>query len=97
MNKNKTWALYGVLLLLALAAPALGVYPVLMMKLLCFALFACAFNLLIGYTGGKLMGGERGGDGAAHRRCVAGQCGEGGTQPNVREGNPHGTVHGLGH
>jgi branched-chain amino acid transport system permease protein len=27
------------------------VYPVFMMKLLCFALFACAFNLLIGYTG----------------------------------------------
>lgn len=26
-------------------------YPVLLMKLLCFALFACAFNLLIGYTG----------------------------------------------
>ena len=51
MNKNKTWVLYGVLLLAALAAPALGVYPVLMMKLLCFALFACAFNLLIGYTG----------------------------------------------
>jgi branched-chain amino acid transport system permease protein len=51
MNKNTSWALYGVLLLLALAAPAVGVYPVLMMKLLCFALFACAFNLLIGYTG----------------------------------------------
>jgi branched-chain amino acid transport system permease protein len=27
------------------------VYPVYMMKLLCFALFACAFNLLLGYTG----------------------------------------------
>ena len=27
------------------------VYPVIMMKLLCFALFACAFNLLLGYTG----------------------------------------------
>ena len=26
-------------------------YPVLLMKLLCFALFACAFNLLLGYTG----------------------------------------------
>ena len=51
MNKNTSWALYGVLLLLALAAPAVGVYPVLMMKLLCFALFACAFNLLLGYTG----------------------------------------------
>jgi branched-chain amino acid transport system permease protein len=27
------------------------VYPVFMMKLLCFALFACAFNLLIGFGG----------------------------------------------
>ncbi|MDP9631722.1 UNVERIFIED_ORG: branched-chain amino acid transport system permease protein [Ensifer adhaerens] len=26
-------------------------YPVFLMKLLCFALFACAFNLLLGYTG----------------------------------------------
>jgi branched-chain amino acid transport system permease protein len=26
-------------------------YPVFLMKLLCFALFACAFNLLIGYVG----------------------------------------------
>lgn len=39
-----------VLLALALLAP-LAVYPVFLMKLLCFALFACAFNLLIGYTG----------------------------------------------
>ena len=41
---------YGVLLILALAAP-FGLYPVFLMKMLCFALFACAFNLLIGYTG----------------------------------------------
>ncbi len=41
---------YGVALALALAAP-LVLYPVFLMKLLCFALFACAFNLLIGYTG----------------------------------------------
>ncbi|EOA04707.1 amino acid ABC transporter permease [Herbaspirillum frisingense GSF30] len=33
-----------------LAAP-FGIYPVFLMKMLCFALFACAFNLLIGYTG----------------------------------------------
>jgi ABC-type branched-subunit amino acid transport system permease subunit len=26
-------------------------YPVFLMKALCFALFACAFNLLIGYVG----------------------------------------------
>jgi branched-chain amino acid transport system permease protein len=35
---------------LALAAPWL-VYPVFLMKALCFALFACAFNLLLGYAG----------------------------------------------
>ena len=27
------------------------VYPVFMMKVMCFALFACAFNLLIGFGG----------------------------------------------
>ena len=32
-------------------APFVGFYPVFMMKVLCFALFACAFNLLIGYVG----------------------------------------------
>src|SRR5438093_129854 len=31
-------------------APAFA-YPVFLMKALCFALFACAFNLLIGYVG----------------------------------------------
>ena len=33
------------------AVAPLVVYPVFMMKVLCFALFACAFNLLIGYVG----------------------------------------------
>ena len=42
---------YLVLLALVLTAPALGLYPVFVMKLLCFALFACAFNLLLGFTG----------------------------------------------
>jgi branched-chain amino acid transport system permease protein len=41
---------YVVLSILALAAPFLGLYPVFLMKLLCFAMFACAFNLLLGYT-----------------------------------------------
>ena len=41
---------YAVVLLGALVAP-FGLYPVLLMKILCFALFACAFNLLIGFTG----------------------------------------------
>jgi len=34
-----------------LAAPFIGLYPVFMMKALCYAIFACAFNLLLGYTG----------------------------------------------
>src|SRR5271170_807175 len=42
--------IYVVLVILALAAPFLGLYPVFLMKLLCFAMFACAFNLLLGYT-----------------------------------------------
>jgi branched-chain amino acid transport system permease protein len=43
--------LYGLLLVGLIVAPFLGVYPVFMMKVLCFALLAAAFNLLIGYTG----------------------------------------------
>jgi len=42
---------YVILLALAVVAPLIGLYPVFGMKLLCFALFACAFNLLLGFTG----------------------------------------------
>src|SRR5258708_5184966 len=42
--------LYVILGAVAVAAPFLGLYPVFLMKLLCFAMFACAFNLLLGYT-----------------------------------------------
>ena len=46
-----------VLLTVALAALALAApwifYPVFLMKALCFALFACAFNLLLGYEIGR--------------------------------------------
>jgi branched-chain amino acid transport system permease protein len=38
------------LLVLALVAP-FGLYPIFLMKALCFALFAAAFNLLLGYGG----------------------------------------------
>jgi branched-chain amino acid transport system permease protein len=41
---------YGLLLALLIAGPFL-MYSILLAKLLCFALFACAFNLLLGYTG----------------------------------------------
>jgi branched-chain amino acid transport system permease protein len=51
MTAGRTQLLWlGGGLLLGLAAPFL-VYPVFAMKLLCFALFACAFNLLLGYVG----------------------------------------------
>jgi len=42
---------YAFLLVCLLAAPFVGAYPVFVMKLMCFALFASAFNLLLGYTG----------------------------------------------
>ncbi|MDO8701218.1 MAG: branched-chain amino acid ABC transporter permease [Undibacterium sp.] len=47
MNKKY---IAGLALAALLIAPLI-VYPVFLMKLLCFALFACAFNLLIGFTG----------------------------------------------
>ena len=40
-----------VILVAFLAIGPFFLYPVFLMKLLCFALFACAFNLLIGYVG----------------------------------------------
>jgi branched-chain amino acid transport system permease protein len=47
---NATRIGYALLIVLALVAPAFA-YPVFLMKALCFALFACAFNLLLGYAG----------------------------------------------
>jgi branched-chain amino acid transport system permease protein len=50
MSNNNRY-IYLAVLAFGLLAPFLGLYPVFMMKLLCFALFACAFNLLLGFTG----------------------------------------------
>ena len=50
-SKNTATIGYGLLLLALIAAPFFGAYPVFVMKLMCFALFASAFNLLLGYTG----------------------------------------------
>lgn len=50
MRLTKNVIGYGALLAFGLIAPYV-LYPVLIMKVLCFALFACAFNLLLGYTG----------------------------------------------
>lgn len=41
---------FAVMAILLVVAP-LFVYPVFLMQALCFALFACAFNLLVGYVG----------------------------------------------
>ncbi|MBM3572159.1 MAG: branched-chain amino acid ABC transporter permease, partial [Alphaproteobacteria bacterium] len=41
---------FAIMVALLLAAPTV-IYPIFLMKALCFALFACAYNLLIGYGG----------------------------------------------
>jgi branched-chain amino acid transport system permease protein len=41
---------FAVMLALLIAAPFF-IYPIFLMQALCFALFACAFNLLVGYAG----------------------------------------------
>ena len=52
MNMKKiSTVVYGLLLVALVLAPFFGAYPVFVMKLLCFALFASAFNLLLGFTG----------------------------------------------
>ena len=51
MKVNKEFTIYLALLVLIALLPALGAYPVFVMKVMLYALFACAFNLLIGYTG----------------------------------------------
>ncbi len=48
-SSAQAWALL-LLVALIIAFPWV-IYPVFLMKLLCFALFACAFNLLIGFVG----------------------------------------------
>lgn len=51
MKLGREFIIYLALLVLVAMLPLLGAYPVFVMKLMCYALFACAFNLLIGYTG----------------------------------------------
>ena len=52
MNSKRTsTGVFALLLVALIAAPFLGAYPVFVMKLMCFALFAAAFNLLLGFTG----------------------------------------------
>ncbi len=47
LSRIALWVGLGLLVI----APFVGLYPIFMMKALCYAIFACAFNLLLGYTG----------------------------------------------
>ena len=51
MKAGKELAVYAGLVAIVALLPFVGAYPVFVMKVMCFALFACAFNLLIGFTG----------------------------------------------
>src|SRR6516165_11408815 len=42
---------FGIMTVLLLLVPFSGIYPFFVMQALCFALLACAFNLLVGYGG----------------------------------------------
>src|SRR4030081_2499899 len=42
---------FAVMAMLLVIVPMTGIYPFIVMQALCFALLACAFNLLIGYSG----------------------------------------------
>jgi branched-chain amino acid transport system permease protein len=48
--KNWDMQVFVAVMVLGMLAP-LAIYPLFLMNVLCFALFACAFNLLIGYVG----------------------------------------------
>jgi branched-chain amino acid transport system permease protein len=50
-HQRRDFAVAGVLMLALIAAAPFFVYPFFVMEMLCVALFACAFNLLIGYVG----------------------------------------------
>ena len=47
----RSFAVAFAIMVALLAAAPFVFYPVFLMQALCFALFACAFNLLIGYGG----------------------------------------------
>lgn len=49
-NQTKMRAFFVTLFLLGLLAPEV-IYPIFLMKILCFGLFAAAFNLLLGFAG----------------------------------------------
>lgn len=67
-SRSRDRVIIAVMCVLLLAAPAV-LYPVFLSKVLCFALFACAFNLLLGY-GGLLSFGHAAYFGVASYVCA---------------------------
>jgi branched-chain amino acid transport system permease protein len=48
---NRQLLSYILVAVILAVLPFLGAYPIFVMKVMCYALFACAFNLLLGFTG----------------------------------------------
>jgi len=49
-SSRSLWVAFAIMVLAFAIAP-IWVYPIFLMKVMCFALFACAFNLLLGFGG----------------------------------------------
>jgi len=49
-SSRSLWVAFAIMAAIFVIAP-IWVYPVFLMKVMCFALFACAFNLLLGFGG----------------------------------------------
>jgi ABC-type branched-chain amino acid transport system, permease component len=88
-------ALVGIGLLAAIAAPFV-LYPVFVMKVLCFALFACAFNLLIGFAGLLSFGHAAFFGGAAYITAHAAKVWGLGPELSILLGTAFAAVLGLG-
>lgn len=50
-SSSKTHWIAFAIMVLAFAIAPIWLYPIFLMKVMCFALFACAFNLLLGFGG----------------------------------------------
>jgi len=49
-SNKSLWVAFAIMVAIFVIAP-IWVYPIFLMKVMCFALFACAFNLLLGFGG----------------------------------------------
>jgi branched-chain amino acid transport system permease protein len=90
---------FGIMTALLLIVPLTGIYPFFVMQALCFALLACAFNLLIGYGGllsfGHAMFLGTGGYVAAHALKVWGVSPELGVLAGTAAAAALGVITGL--